>query len=489
MYKQIWFLTLSLGFSGMTAVADMPTALTHFDKKEYAEAFVEFKRMAELGDDQARRNLVAMYFNGQGIERNKVAALAWARLMAEDSPAYVEWVNLYKQIDGKVSASERQSAETLFTQLRDEFGRATLEMTLLPELKEEHNSIYDVELPERAQPIRTVPPEYPAGLMRAGRCGTVVFNFYINSSGTPQGIKVVSLKGDEKFKESALKAIKKWSFTPAMDYLAQTKKKTFSLDFKVQGTCKIEDPVVNKAEKEEKTITLSAAYINKLKVVPYYKTAEEKHRYAQEGVAAAQYEYAQFMEMSLSSRQSKVKQNVVAKQATELFLRAAVGGETRAQLALARRLEAGCGCSADYMKSRNWYEIAAKSGSSDAKVGLAQLLSKSPDERDRERSLALLNELIEEGAKGEGGESWVNSDAVRLLVLQYIESNNFSSLETLLEKLPKNDPATHDLYSRWAEKIGDKQKATEYQRAAIALFDDTSGAPEIFTKRLEGLTQ
>lgn len=70
---------------------------------------------------------------------------------------------------------------------------------------------------EEPVPIRQIPPKYPAYAKKMGIEGTVVLNVVVYKDGTVGEIEVVQslLPGPGGLDEAAIKAVKKWEFSPA----------------------------------------------------------------------------------------------------------------------------------------------------------------------------------------------------------------------------------------------------------------------------------
>jgi protein TonB len=66
------------------------------------------------------------------------------------------------------------------------------------------------------QVTRRVEPVYPAQSRRAGEQGTVVFNVFVDENGHPQQINIAKSSGFDKLDQSALQAIHRWMFNPAV---------------------------------------------------------------------------------------------------------------------------------------------------------------------------------------------------------------------------------------------------------------------------------
>jgi len=63
---------------------------------------------------------------------------------------------------------------------------------------------------------RRVEPVYPPQSRRAGEQGTVVFNVFVDEKGHPQQINIAKSSGFDKLDQSALQAIHRWMFNPAV---------------------------------------------------------------------------------------------------------------------------------------------------------------------------------------------------------------------------------------------------------------------------------
>ena len=63
--------------------ADLDAARAAYERKDYAEAFREFERLASQGDSSAQASLGVLYETGQGVERDYEKALAWYSKSAE----------------------------------------------------------------------------------------------------------------------------------------------------------------------------------------------------------------------------------------------------------------------------------------------------------------------------------------------------------------------------------------------------------------------
>ena len=66
------------------------------------------------------------------------------------------------------------------------------------------------------QVTRRIEPVYPAQSRRAGEQGTAVFNVLVDENGHPLQINIAKSSGFDKLDQSALQAIHRWMFNPAV---------------------------------------------------------------------------------------------------------------------------------------------------------------------------------------------------------------------------------------------------------------------------------
>ncbi|CZF83165.1 transport protein TonB [Grimontia celer] len=69
---------------------------------------------------------------------------------------------------------------------------------------------------QAAMPLVRVQPSYPAKALRRGIEGYVIVSFTINQEGRPTGMKVIEASPKRIFDREALRALKKWKYTPLL---------------------------------------------------------------------------------------------------------------------------------------------------------------------------------------------------------------------------------------------------------------------------------
>lgn len=72
--------------------------------------------------------------------------------------------------------------------------------------------------PNRApEPIHMADPIYPSAARRRGIEGSVTVRIHIDTSGDVSDVDVIDVVGHHSFRDSVLKAVRKWQFTPALE--------------------------------------------------------------------------------------------------------------------------------------------------------------------------------------------------------------------------------------------------------------------------------
>jgi TPR repeat protein len=89
-WAKLLLLALALGTS-MTAIAQTwGQSIAAHKRKDYATAFIGFKKLAERGDALAQYSLGVMYANGTGVPKDDQQAVSWYRKSAEQGNAMAQ---------------------------------------------------------------------------------------------------------------------------------------------------------------------------------------------------------------------------------------------------------------------------------------------------------------------------------------------------------------------------------------------------------------
>ncbi len=67
------------------------------------------------------------------------------------------------------------------------------------------------------RPIATPGPNYPRASLRRGEAGEVVLRIHVGADGRPEAIDVVRSSGHRRLDQSAVAAVRRWRFEPAME--------------------------------------------------------------------------------------------------------------------------------------------------------------------------------------------------------------------------------------------------------------------------------
>jgi TPR repeat protein len=62
-----------------TSFANLESAMSDYKQGDYKEAYLEFKRLASLGNTTAQNNLGFMYDKGHGLQQDYQQAVYWHR--------------------------------------------------------------------------------------------------------------------------------------------------------------------------------------------------------------------------------------------------------------------------------------------------------------------------------------------------------------------------------------------------------------------------
>lgn len=127
-----------------------------------------------------------------------------------------------------------------FTVLLSLTAPATAQDTAIPEATAPEPSSELLESGVMPKPIKRHPPAYPMSLARSGSEGWVQLSFVISKDGAVLDPVVEDSSGGRGFDKAALRAIKKWQYSPAVvngEAVEQCQQKV-QLDFKLDKTAK-----------------------------------------------------------------------------------------------------------------------------------------------------------------------------------------------------------------------------------------------------------
>lgn len=348
------FFLCSLGLP-QSASADFNRAVENFAAERYQPAMEEFARLAELGHTGSQFNVGAMYFLGQGVDKNIIEAYGWIALAAEDN--HVTAVTLRDRLWNRFNSDERAQAESRFVELQKSYGTAALQDSLWPILKAEQPALNaDVEgVPNRA-------PEYPKRALNLRIEGVVDIEYTLDAKGYVSDFFVTD-SSQKLFKTPTLEAVQFWRFAPvlidgkAIDIPAQTKR----IQFRIES---VNQPAGTADFLQEQNL-------------------RELRTLAEAGEPMDMFTYAHALILEQENA-------AAAEEANHWYLQAGRAGLPEAQYRLGRHLAYGIGCARDIQKARRWLTLAAEAGLPKAQYVLALLLQDS----DPEASMTWLDRAV-----------------------------------------------------------------------------------------------
>ena len=451
---QIFCLLLLLSSA---AKASFDSAVAAYEAKNFAVAYAEFRRLAELGDASSQRNLAAMYARGEHVEKNLIEAWAWASLAAEQGGDGS--VELQQALNPRLAPEQRTAATARLAELQGQFGKQALTDNLLP-VPAERSADCSVDVLSNAKPITTKAPRYPKKALRDSVEGHACASFYLSTEGKPVRIRVYQaeavLKLSKKpyedqqiFINEVEKVLPDWRFMPAATEDLRSSPSSYCVDFKLDGFTRGEA----KAEQAEYDKNRAAAL---------------------SGDPVAQYRFMEQLESLSTIRSLTVNQRQEMKtKAQSLLLQSAVGGHDQSQFRLAKNLLTGNQCEKDIGKGVAWLTFAAQQGHTEAQYLLASRLQYGDGvQNNPDKALVWLK------AAAEGKHPRATIDYA-LHLLRHEPARQAEALALLPETPNSNDLRQLEAVALAKALTGDFTAATSYQEQALAIAGeiglDTTG--------------
>lgn len=397
-------LLASIPFAPTNAWAGTGEAVALYEKQDYASAFTEFMRMAEIGDHQAQFNIGAMYFHGQHVAQDSVQAYAWMALAGQKNED--NWNTLAGQMLDSLNDEQKQRAVQARQALFDRLSDAVVAKQLQPEI--------GVGFAERMKVKKRVNPAYPPELVRRLPSGWVEIMFTVAPDGTTRN-HIVTTASHKDFIKLSLEAVKAWQYHPLL----------------VDGR-----PVEVYGVEVRFNFRMEGATFNEKKVL---EIVSEQRRKAEQGSAADRYRFAHFLEI-LPTYTSLPLDN---SELNQWYWRSAQDGYGPAQFSLGKNLLYGRSCTADTAKSLRWLERSAAAGQPDSQYLLAiEMLSGARLARNPESAVKWLQRAAQSDLRQAqiklawlhataADESWRNASLAR----EYLDQVNddYNDRVTLFE--------------------------------------------------------
>lgn len=452
--KPLWFYAVMLP---LAASADFNSAVTAYEQQDYAKAYQEFRRLAELGDTPSQRNLAAMYARGEHVAKDSVEAWAWAALAAEQDTELSAQIR--NNLAENLNEAETLLAEKRYQELRQQFGQLAISEKLLP-VPADQMADCSVDINSDARPIKISPPRYPEKAARSGVEGHACLTFYLSEAGEPLRSRVSeahALKGGKKsldegstaryasmFSEEAKNALQKWTFMPPATQALREVPSRYCLDFRLGGSA------ASKQDKASKEQRMDAAIA---------------------GDPAAQYELALGYEAQLNWLKSRSSERDNLRQAVQtLYRESALAGYADSQFKMATNLLTGNQCKKDIGKGIAWLTFAAQQGHGESQYLLASRLRHGEGvEPNPEKATKWLQ------AAAEGGHSRAQLEYA-LYLLQHHPDQAVQARRYLPET-----PKSYDLVELEAAALsqalaGDFALAVKYQTEVVAIAKEINSA-------------
>lgn len=441
----------------LAAAGDFNAAVSAYENQDFAKAYQEFRRLAELGDAPSQRNLAVMYANGSFVERNTVEAWAWAALAAEQDAE--SSAPIRDRLASKLTDTEKLTAEQRLQELQQQYGQAAIAEKLLP-VPADQMADCTVQISGDAQPIQTYPPRYPVNAARDGIEGSSCLTFYLSDSGTPLRVSIYqsdanrssgkTLGEGEKtryatqFSQESALTLRKWQFTPPATQALREIPTRYCLDFLLDGSKKGQQKKVDETEQR-------------------YAAAD--------GDPIAQYQFARKLEAQLTSAKfPDGKRQQFSNVMHALYKQSAIAGFADSQFKMATNLLTGNQCEKDIGKGIAWLTFAAQQGHSESQYLLASRLRHGEGvEPNPEKAVKWLQ------AAAESGHS-----RAQLEYALYLLQHHPDQAELARRYLPET-PKPYDLIELEAAALsqalaGNFGKAVEYQTEVVAIARDIETA-------------
>lgn len=411
------------------AWAGIDEAMAFYEKQDYANAYDEFVRTAEIGNHLAQFNIGVMYYRGQHVAKNSVQSYAWMKLAGQAGDE--KWNDIAAQLYATLDDTEKKQAEEARQALFDRLSDAAVAKGLAPDLA-------GAGVSQPLLVVKRVPPEYTDEMKRKHLFGWADVMFTVAADGTTRNHTVISAT-DKLLAAAATKALKGYQYQPmvangrAVDvYGEQVRFYFYMADvvFSEKKVRKLADEARVKAEKEGGAASYS--YANMIEQLPQY-------------TKALQTEPGEF---------------------NRWYLRSAQDGYGPAQFALGKNLLYGRACTADAAKSLRWLQSAAEHGQPESQFLLAnEMLSGVRLGRNPEMAVKWLQRAAEANRHAQLKLAWVYATSAD-------EKLRNAALAKVYADKVDDDYVDHltlfETRAAAAAANGDFKSATEWQGKAVA---------------------
>jgi TonB family protein len=448
-------LALALAFTSslfaVSAQADFLGALEQYKKGDYEHARAEFSELAALGDGASQYNLGAMLMQGQGGPKDFGSGVGWLTAASENGYTGLPPDRL-KTMQAKLSPEEKKAADGMVAS----YGRAAMDAHVLPA-----KDAFRMGCGERSQAkFKTRGLEYAQSLKQKGMNGVAILTITVAPDGTVHDPEVVMTVPDKGVAATAAQTVIRFSFEPiTVDGKPATVRDHFNVKYVMDTT----DGVWN---------------IESLKKV---------RANAELGVPDHQF----FMGLAGSIDPLP---GFSSDDAATMLLKAAQGGQRKAQRLVAERLRANEKClEQEKGKWERWLRASVRGGDNIARVQLASaMLEMQPLTPER---LSESKSLLETAA--ESTEPYAVKHALAVLAASPIDEVRNPALavkraEFLRNEESVSDPASHEVIAAANAATGKFAAAVTSEKRALEkakrLHWDTSLMSERLARYQNGQT-
>ena len=410
--KFLFYLLVSLIISfSFPSKADLLSATLDYNTAKYKQAYIEFQRLAKLGNKDAIYNIGVMFLYGQGVEKDLGKAHAWFSLAADFGLDDAR--SAARLIEQEINTNEEKvSLELSFTKLKEAFGYEQYSNTLLPLFSEQQYQQATSFPPRR---IHKIDAKYPKEAYKKGIEGWVWLEFDVDESGAVKDVDIIDAFPNKTFNRSIFNAVRRWRYEP------------FTVEGKAQSygsRSLIYHFTTFKGKRYQ-------ASFNKQKK-NYQKKINQLIEGAEQGNAIVQYYIANWLEAEEHNATRLLRSHwQQATAGSDLLLASAINGYPNSQYRLGANLLRGEYTQTDRKKGINWILNAAQSGFSYAQYRLArELLDKNFIDYDVDKAKRWLRTAAKQN----------HFRAIRdLITLELSEKNYQSAAIYLKQGLTIND--------------------------------------------------
>ena len=411
------------------ARADIYAAKAAYEKQDYVKAFDLFHEMAELGLTLAQSTVAAMYVQGEGVKRDNRMGYAWARV-AQANGDHEGTDAIVEQLEPHVDEGTRQLARDLMSK----YGPDGLQRTLLPDPTAPVPKKADRDCAVKTRPM----PNFPPAAASAGENGFVLAELAVMPDGRAHDPQIWFAQPDHRFDEAARQYFRRSTFT-------------FNSQDRTRN-CRI--------------LTAAQFVIPPDEVVGRRREIDRMRKLANDGDPHAQMLYG-FMLFA------RPELNVDKEKPVNWYVKAAQAGLPTAQfltgLELGRR-----SAPSEKAKGLFWMNEAAKRGSPDAKLSLAQQILQGPSDA---AGIRHAQELLESAVSGgDRGQSYGEDARLYLAALLAAgpegatldPARALSMIDHIEAEMP-GSPTVEEIRAAGSAALGNFDAAREAQRTALGM--------------------